>query len=89
MKRPRQADRIERTDPADLMFLALQGTTVPQQFGAVLVLGARAGFDVAAASRVLLVTWGRLGQVIDWVGSPTSRVRPATDGGGVWRSSMT
>ena len=45
--------RIERAGPADLMFLALQHTTVPEQFGVVLVIEPGDRFDPEAASRVL------------------------------------
>lgn len=45
---------IERLGPADLMFLALQSSTVvPNQFGAILVLDTGDGFDVAQANQVL------------------------------------
>jgi WS/DGAT/MGAT family acyltransferase len=44
---------VERLGAADLMYLALQGSTVPEQFGAVLVLQPGADFDVASAVAVL------------------------------------
>ena len=45
--------RVERAGPADLMFLALQRTTVPEQFGVVLVIEPGGQFDTAAAVRLL------------------------------------
>ena len=45
--------RIERVAAGDLMFLAVQASIVPEQFGAVLVLDALGDFDVAAATRVM------------------------------------
>jgi hypothetical protein len=45
--------RIERVTPAELMFLALQASTVPEQFGAVLVLEPRGTFDVRSAIQAL------------------------------------
>jgi diacylglycerol O-acyltransferase / wax synthase len=45
--------RIERAAAADLMFLAVQGATVPEQFGAVLVLEPGDGFEVARATDIL------------------------------------
>jgi WS/DGAT/MGAT family acyltransferase len=44
---------IERLGAGDLMFLALQGSTVPEQFGAVLVLDPTDGFDLASATALL------------------------------------
>jgi diacylglycerol O-acyltransferase / wax synthase len=52
MRRGRPAP-IERVAPAELMFLALQAPTVPEQFGAVLVLQPRGMFDVRRAVSVL------------------------------------
>lgn len=46
--------RIERAGPADLMFLAVQAATVPEQFGVVLLLDAAGGFDVAEATPQLV-----------------------------------
>jgi WS/DGAT/MGAT family acyltransferase len=45
--------RIERVAAGDLMFLAVQASIVPEQFGAVVVLDPRDDFDVAAATRVM------------------------------------
>lgn len=53
MQRHRRADSIERATPLELMFLAVQGATVPEQFGAVLVLEPRDGFDLARATWAL------------------------------------
>jgi hypothetical protein len=48
--RSRPSGRIERLGAGDMMFLALQGSTVPEQFGAVLVLKPTDGFDLASAT---------------------------------------
>ena len=44
---------IERAAAGDLMFLAVQASMVPEQFGAVLVIDPGGDFDVAAATRVI------------------------------------
>jgi hypothetical protein len=49
----RPADRIERAGSADLMFAALQRGSVPQQFGAVLVLEPADGFDAEVVTATL------------------------------------
>ncbi len=46
-------NRIERAAPIDLMYLAMQGSTVPEQFGAIVVLRPVSGFDAAAATSLL------------------------------------
>ena len=46
-------DRIERAAPLDLMHLALQRATVPEQFGAVLILQPGDRFDLATATSLL------------------------------------
>lgn len=48
-----RAPLIERAGPADLMFLALQRSTVPEQFGVVLVIEPEGSFDTAAAVELL------------------------------------
>ena len=45
--------QVDRATSLDLMHLALQGASVPQQFGAVLILQAADGFDIAAATSLL------------------------------------
>ena len=46
-------NRIERAAPIDLMYLAMQGSTVPEQFGAIVVLRPVSGFDAEAATSLL------------------------------------